>query len=339
MTKQDDPMTTTEAIRSVSRPGSGMTARARVLSTARDYGIVGALLLLFVVLSIASPAFLTPVNLANLLDGAAPVGILAVGMTLVIIGGGFDLSIGAIFAACAVAAALVTNATGSAAVGLLSGLAFGAILGAINGVATTFGRLNPFVATIASSMVFAGVALALSDGRLIVIEQETFKNIAQPRWLGIKVTVFIFIAIALLFMFLLNRTVFGRHLYAVGGNAAAARLAGVRVNRTRAITYVLMGLCAALAGIISASRTSTVDASIGGGIEYTAIAAVLVGGTSVMGGAGAIWRTVVGVLLLQLIGNGFNLLGVEPTYQRIFTGIIIALAVGWDSWIRASNRR
>ncbi|CAG7611977.1 ABC transporter permease [Leucobacter soli] len=331
--------TITEVMRTPVPAKGKQSARARALSIGRDFGIVGALLLLFVLLSIASPAFLTPLNLSNLLDGLAPMGILAIGMTLVIIAGGFDLSIGAIFAVGAIVAAMTTNATGSAVLGLLAGLLSGAGLGTLNGLSTTYGKLNPFVATIASTMVFAGIALSLTDGKLIVIQEEAFKNFAQPRFLGLKVTVYIFIAVILLYMFLLNRTVFGRHVFAVGGNAAAARMAGVRVNRTRALTYVLMGFCAALAGIMSASRTGTVDAGIGSGIEFTAIAAVLVGGTSVMGGAGAIWRTVVGVLLLQLIGNGFNLLGVQPTYQRIFTGLIIALAVGWDSWIRASNRR
>lgn len=318
---------------------SGPAHTARLTSGLRDYGIVGALVVLFIVLAISSPAFLTLPNIANLLDGSVSVGILALGMTLVIIGGGFDLSIGAIFAACAIVAGLVANATGSTTAGLVVGMMAGAALGAINGLSTTLGRLNPFVATIASAMIFAGFALILSDGRLIVVEPETFKNIARPRFFGIKVSVFVYLAMIVTFMFVLNRTTYGRRLFAVGGNAAAARLAGVRVNQTRAISYVIMGVCAAIAGIISASRTSTVDISIGSGIEFTAIAAVLVGGTSVMGGAGAIWRTVVGVLLLQLIGNGFNLLGVEPTYQRIFTGLIIALAVGWDSWIRASDRR
>lgn len=331
--------TITEVMRTPVPAKAKQSARARMLTIGRDFGIVGALLVLFVVLSIASPAFLTPFNLSNLLDGLAPMGILAIGMTLVIIAGGFDLSIGAIFAVGAIVAAMSTNATGSAWLGLIAGLVVGAGLGTLNGLATTYGKLNPFVATIASTMVFAGIALALSNGKLIVIQDEAFKNFAQPRFLGLKVTVYIFIAVILLYMFLLNRTVFGRHVYAVGGNAAAARMAGVRVNQTRALTYVLMGFCAALAGIMSASRTGTVDATIGSGIEFTAIAAVLVGGTSVMGGAGAIWRTLVGVLLLQLIGNGFNLLGVQPTYQRIFTGLIIVLAVGWDSWIRASNRR
>lgn len=333
MTNMKSP--TMDGLNAPSRPA----ARARLMTVLRDYGIVGALVALFLVLSISSPAFLTLANIANLLDGTVTVGILALGMTLVIIGGGFDLSIGAIFAVCAIVAGLVANATGSTTAGLAVGVLAGAALGGINGLSTTVGRLNPFVATIASAMVFAGFALVLSDGRLIVVQPETFTNIARPRFFGIKVSVFVFLAMIVTFMFVLNRTTFGRRLFAVGGNAAAARLAGVRVNQTRAISYVIMGVCAAIAGIISASRTSTVDASIGSGIEFTAIAAVLVGGTSVMGGAGAIWRTVVGVLLLQLIGNGFNLLGVEPTYQRIFTGLIIALAVGWDSWIRTSDRR
>ncbi len=320
-------------------PGPGqLSARARVIARSRDYGIVAAFVILFIALAVASPVFLTPGNLFNLLDQTVTVGILACGVTFVIIAGGFDLSIGAIFAVCAIVAGQVTNAAGTGA-GLIAALVTGSALGLVNGLLTSVGRLNPFVATIATTMIFRGIALGLSGGYLIVIDDPSFGGIAQPRILGIKVSVFIFAGVVILSMFLLTRTVFGRHVFAAGGNAAAARLAGVRVHRTRTTTYVFVGALAALAGVISASRTLTVNADTGAGIEFLAIAAVLVGGTSVMGGAGSIWRTVLGVLLLQLVSNGFNLMGVEPTYQRIFTGLIILLAVGWDAWIRVADKR
>lgn len=308
-----------------------------VVDKLRDYGIVLAFVVLFIVLASTSKAFLTPNNLLNLLDQSVTVGILACAATLVIIAGGFDLSMGAVFAVCAIIGAQVSNAAG-VPLGILAALASGAVFGVLNGVLTTVGKLNPFVATIATTMVFRGLALAISGGFLITIADPSFKMLAQPRVFGVKVSILIFIAFALLCAFLLNRTVFGRHIFAAGGNAQAARLAGVRVNRVRATTYVIMGVAAALAGLISASRTLTVDGNTGSGIEFTALAAVLVGGTSVMGGSGAIWRTVLGVLLLQLVSNGFNLLGVEPTYQRIFMGIIIILAVLWDVWMRRSAR-
>lgn len=311
--------------------------RSKIVEHIRDYGIVSALVLLFVVLSVSSPVFLTPANLLNLLDQTVNVGILAVALTLVIIAGGIDLSIGAMLAVCAIVAAQVTNAAGPWA-GIGAALLAGALMGGLNGFLTTYGRMNPFVATIATSMIFRGLALALSGGYLIVIANENFRLISQPRIAGVRVTIIIFAVVALVAMFLLNRMVFGRHLFAAGGNAPAARLAGVNVNRVRAMTYVLLGVGAGIAGLISASRTLTVDGNTGAGIELTAIAAVLVGGTSVMGGSGAIWRTLVGVLLLQLIGNGFNLIGVEPTYQRIFTGVVILAAVGWDAWMRRSDR-
>lgn len=315
-----------------------LSRRARMIARSRDYGIIGAFIALFIALSMSSPVFLTQANLFNLLDQTVTIGILACALTLVIISGGIDLSIGAIFAVSAIVGAQVTNVAGTAT-GLLACLATGAVLGLINGLLTTVGRLNPFVASIATMMVFRGIALAISGGYLIVIQDPSFALIAQPRVLGLRVSVLIFIAIILVFTFLLTQTVFGRHIYAAGGNASAARLAGVRVSRVRTATYIILGFSAALAGAISTSRTLTVDANVGTGIEFTAIAAVLVGGTSVMGGSGAIWRTVLGVLLLQLVGNGFNLMGVNPTYQQVFTGVIILLAVGWDTWIRVSNRQ
>ncbi|MCZ2849913.1 ABC transporter permease [Modestobacter sp. VKM Ac-2978] len=308
------------------------------MAHARDYGIVGAAVILFVVLSIASPAFLTVSNLLNLLDQSVTVGILACALTLVIIAGGFDLSIGAIFAVSAIVGAQVTNSAGVVA-GLGAALLAGAAMGAVNGALTSYGRLNPFVATIATTMVFRGLALALTGGYLVIIENDSFRALSQPRILGVRVTIIVLVVFALLCMFLLNRTVFGRHLFAAGGNAEAARLAGVHVNRVRATTYVILGVAAGIAAVISASRTLTVDGNTGVGIEFVAIGAVLLGGTSVLGGAGAIWRTLLGVMLLQLIGNGFNLLGVDPTYQRIFTGLVIILAVGWDTWMRTADRR
>lgn len=311
---------------------------ARVMDFIRDYGIVLALVALFIVLSIASPVFLTSANLVNLLDQSVTIGIMACGLTLVIIAGGFDLSIASTFALAAIIAAQVTNAYGTVT-GIIVGLLAGAALGGINGLLTTVGRLNPFVTTIATNMVYRGLALAISGGYIIIIAEPTFSNLARPRVIGLPMSVIIFLAFALFCMFLLNRTVFGRHLYAVGGNQEAARLAGVRAGRVRAVTYVILGVGAGLAGMISTSRTLTVDANAGTGLEFTAIAAVLLGGTSVAGGSGAIWRTLVGVFLLQLVSNGFNLMGVDPTYQRVFTGVIILVAVSWDVWMRRNTQR
>lgn len=321
-----------------ARPrGLGGALRSFEVGSLRDYGIVFAFVALFLVLTFSSDVFLTSGNLLNLADQSAALGILACGMTLVIIAGGFDLSIGAIFAVTAIVGAKVTNSSG-AELGVLAALTSGMALGLLNGLLATVGRLNPFVATIATTLVFRGLALAISGGFLVAISDASFGNLSQPRVLDVRISVFIFAAFALFCAFLLNRTVYGRHLFAVGGNAEAARLSGVRVNRVRALAYVLMGFASALGGVLVASRTLTVDGNTGTGIEFDAIAAVLVGGTSVMGGEGAIWRTILGVFLLALVGNGFNLLGTDPLYQRIFTGAIIILAVGSDAWIRRGKR-
>jgi ribose transport system permease protein len=175
------------------------------------------------------------------------------------------------------------------------------------------------------------MALVMTGGLLIVVTDKSFAILGQGRFLEVKYPVYIFIAFALFTSFILSRTTFGRYVYAIGGNQEAARLSGVRVELVRVLTFCLTGLAAGLAGVITVSRISQGVADIGAGVELDAIAATVIGGTSILGGEGAIWRTVIGVLLLRLIGNGFNLLNVPPFYQGIFQGAIIIFAVALDT--------
>lgn len=307
------------------------------LAPLREYGIVIAFVVLLVVLALSSPAFLTPTNLLNVADQWAPLGIVACGTTLVFIAGGFDLSAGAIYGLAGVIAAKVALEFDVAA-GLLAGILAGAIAGGINGVLTTAGRINPFIATLSTSVIIGGVALAISDGKIIRVVDEGFAALGQGRLFGARYPVFIFAAVVVVLSVALHKTAWGRYLFAVGGNAEAARLSGLRVNALRASTYVVGGTCAGLAGVIVASRVGTGQADMGGqNLVLQAIAAVVIGGTSIMGGAGAIWRTVVGVYVLALIQNGFNLLNVDLIFQRIIFGLILLTAVGIDAWSRRSS--
>jgi ribose transport system permease protein len=305
------------------------------IDTLWDYAVLLTFVALFVALSIVSPAFLTARNLLNILDQSAPVGIIACAATLVIIAGGFDLSAGATFALAGVVAAKVANAVDPVA-GMLVALLVATGLGLFNGFLVAGFQINPFVATLATGMMIRGLAVVITSGFLVTVTDERYATIGREAFLGIKYSVWLFVAFAAVCWFVLSRTKFGRHVYAVGGNAEAARLSGIRVGWVRALTFGISGVAAGLAGLIASSRVSTGQADAGSLIELTAIAAVVIGGTSIAGGEGTIWRTIVGILLLALIGNGFNMLRVEPFYQDIVKGAIIVVAVAADAW---SKRR
>lgn len=315
-------------------PAAGGDGR---LGRIRDYGIVGTFVVLFVALSLSSSAFLTSTNLLNILDQSAMVGIIACGGTLVIIAGGFDLSVGAIFAFASVAAAGVANHV-DPIVGLLAGIVAGVLLGVTNGLIITRLRVNTFIATLASSYVFRGIATLLTGGFLVAVASDAFTVPGTYELFSTKFTIWIFAAVAVILGFVLARTAFGRYVYAVGGNPEAARLSGVHVNRIRVATFAISGMCAGIAGMLAASQDATGSAAGGMGLELSAIAAIVIGGTSIYGGEGAVWRSVLGVLLIALINNGFNLLSINPFYQSVVQGAIIIVAVALDQWARKSAR-
>jgi ribose transport system permease protein len=309
--------------------------RAAILDRidARSYGIVLSFLGLFIVLSLASDKFLTQRNLLNILDQSAPVGIVACGVTIGIIAGVFDLSVGAIFAVAAVAACKLALLT-SPWIGIVVGMLFGAVLGILNGVLVNNVKINSFIATLASSIVFRGIAILVTGGMIVTVTDPTFKILGTETFLSAKYTVWVFVLFILATSFLLSRTALGRYFYAVGGNAEAASLSGIRVEQVRTIAFVISGLSAGIAGVLAASRTSSAQPDLGMDLALQAIAASVVGGTSIMGGQGAIWRAVLGVLILAMIGNGFNLLGIDTIYQQIVQGLLIMLAVGLDQLLR-----
>jgi ribose transport system permease protein len=321
----------------VADGGVLISARPRIsLSTVRDYGIVGSLVALVIVLSLSTSAFLSTTNIANILDQWSSVGIIACGSTLVFIAGGFDLSVAAVYALAGVVAARVANLT-SSDLGLLAGLASGCAVGATNGFLITVGRINAFIATLATSFVVEGLGLAITGGNLIPVNSPSFMTLGVNKLLGVKLDIWVFAAIALALGVVLHRSIFGRHIYAVGSNAEAARLSGVRVGGVRFSTFVISGACAAVGGLIAASMVATGDATTDINITFDAIIAIVLGGTSILGGSGAIWRTLVGLALLALIGNGFNLLGVNPVYQNIAFGLMLIFAVTVDAFSRRTQ--
>ncbi len=316
------------------------SARRLRVSAIRDYGIVVAFVALFVTLSVASDAFFTKDNLINLAFQAAPIGIMACGGTLVFIAGGFDLSVGAIASFAGVIAAKAYVAAGvpvwaAFVLGALTGLGFG--VG--NGLLVTVARVNAFIATLATSIIIYGIAIAVTGGFLISVETESWGSLGLGDIGGVNYPIFVWLAFALACGFLLSWTTFGRYVYAAGGNAEAARLSGVRVNVVRTATFAISGLAAGIAGIIYTSEVATAQADAGNSANtFDAITAIVLGGVSILGGEGAIWRAVLGALFLQMIGNGFNLLDVRAEYQNVFKGAILVLAVALDAWARRSRQ-
>jgi ribose transport system permease protein len=293
---------------------------------AREYGVLVIIALMLIGLSFASDSFLTARNLLNILNQSAPLAIIACALTFVIIGGGFDLSTGAIFGVASVSAGwLALNV--DPYVAIVAGPLIGILLGLVNGLIITGFGVHSFLVTLATSLVYRGIAILITGGTLIPVRIEEFSWLGRGRVGLVNVAVIVFAIFMLLMMVLLNRTTFGRKVFAVGGNEEAALLSGVRTNIVRIVTFCMTGGAAGLAGVIAVSRISMAEPQAGAGLELEAIAAVILGGTSVVGGSGAIWRSVAGVLLMALIGNGFNILNVNPFFKDLTTGIIIVIAV------------
>ena len=298
-----------------------------ILRFLQNYAVLIMIAVLMMALGFMSDSFFTLRNLINILNQNAPLAIMASAMTLVIIAGGFDLSVGSIFAMGAVVSAWVALNV-DPYVGLLLAPLVGLVLGTMNGVVITTLKVHSFLATIATSLIFKGVAIVISDGKLIPVRMDEFTWLGRDRIGGVFIAVWVMIAFAAILTFALNKTVFGRKVFSVGGNEEAAILSGIRTNRIKIATFALAGLAAGLASAIAVSRISMGQASAGTGMELQAIAAVILGGTSIYGGVGAVWRSIAGVLLLALINNGFNILNADPFYRDLTMGLVILAAIG-----------
>lgn len=304
----------------------------------RRNAVVVIAVALFVTLAIASDPFLTSSNLVNVVNQSAPLAIIASAGTLVIIAGGFDLSTGAIFGLASVAGAWVAVKV-DPIVGLLAAPTIGAVAGLVNGLVITGLRVHSFLVTLATSLVFGGVAVLISGGFLIPVRDHQFTVVGQGHLLSIPGGVVVFGVFSIVASVILRRTIVGRYVYAVGGNSEAAELSGVAVPRIVAFTFFFSGLAAGIAGMVAVSKIASGEATSGTGLELRAIAAIILGGSSVYGGEGAVWRSVVGVLLLAMVANGFNLLNADPFYRDLTTGVVIIFAVALSASSRRTRRR
>lgn len=321
----------TQISSSVSLPARRSRA-ARVHQLYRRYGILAVLILLCVVLSFANQYFLTWGNIADVLRQTSINGILAVGMTYVVLTGGIDLSVGSTLAlAGMVSASVVTGGhPHGVAAGMLAGLTVGAAVGAVNGILVARLAVPSFVATLGMLSVARGLTFIYNDGMPIANLPDVYLNVGTGTFAGLPVPVIVFALVVLLFWFLLRFTTYGRYVYAVGGNVKSAKTSGISTGKVICSVYLIGGLLAGLAGIVLAARTTSALPQAGLSYELDAIAAVVIGGTSLSGGSGSLGGTVVGALLIGVINNGLNLLGVSSYYQQVVKGVIIVGAVLLD---------
>lgn len=294
-----------------------------------------ALIILIAGVSTLNENFFTLHNIFNILQQTSVNAIIAVGMTLVILTSGIDLSVGAVFALTGAVAASIVGHDINPFVAILAGLCLGSILGMTSGLIVAKGKLQAFIATLVMMLILRGVTLVYTQGSPINLGMsdyaEMFEWIGFGRILGIPVPIIIMIMIFLIAGYILKFTRLGRHIYAVGGNESATRLSGINVDRVKIIVYMISGLLCAVAATIEVARLSSAQPTAGTGYEMDAIAAVVLGGTSMAGGRGKIIGTLIGALILGFLNNGLNLLGVDAYYQMIVKGSVILLAVLIDN--------
>jgi len=297
----------------------------------QQLGLAVALAALMIGLSAAHPNFVSLGNLINLVRQISINGILAVGVTYVLLTGGVDLSLGSLVALTGVIAAMFAHPGQHAVmVPIAAGVAGGALCGAINGFLVTRGRMAPFVVTLGMMTSARGLALLLSGGRPVSNLSPAFTGIGSGDFAGIPAPTWILLTVAAVSHVFLRRMRLGRHVYAVGGNESAARASGVHVSTVKLICYTICGAMAGLAGVVLASRITTGQPNAGIGYELDAIAAVVIGGTSLNGGSGGVGGTILGALLIGVINNGLDLLNVSSYYQQVIKGLIIVGAVWLD---------
>jgi ribose transport system permease protein len=300
------------------------------LGEARHVGLVVALVILAAIGVITQPGnFATSANVVSILALASTIGVITVGVTFVIIGGGIDLSVGAVMALASVWATTLATQSYGPAVMALCAILVGTGAGLVNGILIAYGRLVPFIATLAMLVAARGLAQRLSDRKtqLLRPENDAIESLSTTRVLGLPLVVFMFAAVALIGWLVLNRTTFGRRTFAVGGNPEAARLAGIDVRRHTLLLYALSGLCCGIAAIIIMARTTTGSSTHGDLYELDAIAAVIIGGTLLTGGKGTLVGSILGLLVFTMITNLFILNGLDTSDQLIAKGVIIVIAV------------
>jgi len=294
-------------------------------------GLLIALLITSCYFAYQSPAFSTLSNFILIFNQIAVNGILAFGVTFVIISGGIDLSIGSILAVSGVVAALFAQAeTGNLGPSILLSLLVGTLIGTLNGLITVFSKVPPFIVTLGSMTMGRGLALLISDGKPVSNLLASFNYIGNETFIGIPISIVILVITFLISTFILDQSIWGRYIKAIGGNEFASYVSGISVNKIKCLVYSLSGLFAAIASILLTSRINTGQPNAGLGFELDAIAAVIIGGTSTKGGKGSMIGTLLGVIFIGIINNGLDLLNVSAYWQQILMGGIIILAVLFD---------
>ncbi|KYG91135.1 ribose ABC transporter permease [Metasolibacillus sp. FSL H7-0170] len=311
-------------------------AKARAIYD--KYGTVIVLLLLVIIISVMNPKFLTTYNILNIFRQVSINGLIALGMTFVILTGGIDLSVGAILGLSGMVLGLLILGGTPDVIAIIIVILLGAGLGLFNGFLVAKIKLQAFIVTLATMTMFQGITLIISDGipAMGVTTNAKFLDfISQGKLLGLPLPMIIFLVAFIVLYILIEKTVYGRGVYAVGGNEEVARLSSISTIKTKTLVYVISGAMAALAGVILTSRLSSAQPTAGAGYELDAIAAVVIGGTSLAGGRGRIFGTLIGVLIIGVLNNGLNIIGVSSFYQQVIKGLVILIAVILD---RKSSR-
>lgn len=296
------------------------------------YGSLFTLIILFIASSVASPYFLQIQNILNILRQVSYTGIIALGMTFVIIGGGIDLSVGSMTALIGGIIILVLNHFGgdvrAIIISILFGLFLGIVGGMINGLLVTKGRIAPFIVTLGTMAIFRSLTLYISNAGEFRSISEIYPYIGMGSFLFVPIPVWIFIVLAIVFHIILNNTRYGRYICAVGSNEKVAQYAAINIDRIRFISYIIVGLSVAISSVLLSSRLNSISSSNAGlNFELDAISAVIIGGTPMVGGSGSIFGTVFGAIILGIINNMLNMMGVSPYLQGTVKGLVIIGAV------------
>lgn len=314
-------------------------SRFQLGSGISSFAILWVTLLLFVGLAVSTPGFFTSANLSNVLHQQSTILIVAAPFTLTLIAGAFDVSLSAIYILSPLIALQVQIATGSTLLAVAAGIVAGALCGVLNSLAVVKLKINSFIATLATSFIFFGLAYLASSQSILRPSDPSFRDLSMTRIGPFTAATVFAILVVIGFWILLSKTRYGRYVYATGANPEAARLSGVRTDRIFASTFVIVGAFAGFAGVLNASQSMSARAADDFTFVFAVLAAVVVGGTSISGGSGAVWKTVVGAIFIAILGNGFNLNQVDPILQRVVLGAVILLAVGIDVMGKNAQRK
>ncbi|MCD8248781.1 MAG: ABC transporter permease [Lachnospiraceae bacterium] len=312
--------------------------KKNIASMIRSFALVFIIIAICIVMTIVSPVFMTSRNIINIIRQISINGIIAVGMTFVILLGCIDLSVGSIVAITSVICGFMLQAGYHWLVACIVALIVSIIFGCFNGFLIAYVNFQPFIATLATVTMGSGIALAFSDGKPYTISDPAFLAIGQGYVGAILIPIILLVIVVAVGLVILNMTTFGRYVFAIGGNENAAKLSGIRTKRVKLAVYVISAICASIVGMILSARISSGQPTAGDGYELDAIAATAIGGTSMNGGIGSLTGTIFGFILLGLLTNSMNLLNINSFYQQIAKGILIIIAVFIDMTSKGKSR-